>query len=473
MNTIAIITPNSKELEIYLRGSMDVDTICFDDVYRLEERLKVSPLRVDTLLIRDDGLKDNKYGTLKLNQAGDLLLNLLQRPLFEVDRIVYLNQTENTEHRELMEFIQSSKRIKTEVLISTQDAFQALMIKQLLIKSSVDFDDLNLTYRHVIKRKRGKMGNRSKYLAGFETDKAVVLEYNSFNPDINNDKKQLKRAVGTTKIQPTMDEVETLEELDLEVLTVEEKIETHKTVVVGVMGESKSGATTTSMILGASGSVYHKTLIIDMNYDNLGLSYVVEKTLFDEEVNNIKMSDLIRTGQGANTLREEMYDKNRLHILTLDMPAKGMVSKEEYGFFIANILNLVKNNYAYIIIDMPIEDLETYTGVVSKLDDIILCTPPYMNNIISMLTKVQESPILSMPIYDRISGIELDRIKCLRTRVFSTVNAGIKPITKEVFDRYSKAMIERTMKVTGIYSYTAKNYIDTVLFQQLLMGEER
>ena len=62
----------------------------------------------------------------------------------------------------------------------------------------------------------------------------------------------------------------------------------------------------------------------------------------------------------------------------------------------------------------------------------------------------------------------LTDVALLRTRVFSKVNREIKAVNKETIDKYSMALINRTLHVTGVYTYQAKSYLDTQLFAQLI-----
>ena len=83
------------------------------------------------------------------------------------------------------------------------------------------------------------------------------------------------------------------------------------------------------------------------------------------------------------------------------------------------------------------QDVIRYSEVVNKLDRMIVTTPPYMNNVIAMLTGM--TSLEKTKLFDSIdSDRTLRDIICLQTNVFR-VNNKIKPKTNKtgvLYDKY-------------------------------------
>lgn len=468
MERIAIITPDGTRIKEYLDNNMvNVEISTFNDIFVFYNRVKRSAFRADTLLMMDNGLKDTTYNSGTIDNGAALLKEVLaDMPLVEIERLIYLNTEKNVREYELIEFLKESKHIKVAIILARYPVYQAITIKELLINNSQTYQEGDYSHRYVIRKKRNEKTS-SRLLNQFETDKAVVLEYGTKNTNIDLIKGQLNQIVGKENIPETLTDESVIEPIDTNISDVEISNRS-KPLIIAVIGDSKSGATVTSTIMGASASTFEKTLLIDMNFTNLGLSYLAEKTLLDEQINNIKLADIISVSDGVVKLREQVFQKNQLHVLTNSLPAKKQMTQNEFGFAMANILRMYKNSYKYIIIDMPVDELSSYSNVLTMVDKVLLCTPPYMNNIISLLTKVSDSPLVKSQSFSVSENDVLRDVILFRTKVFSRVNKEIKAINIDVINRYSKALLKSKLKVTGIYQYDPKTYLDTVLFQSII-----
>lgn len=468
MERVAVITPDSTKIKEYLMGNINnVEVWAFNDIFLFYKRLKQSAFRADTLLIMDNGMRDTTYGAGTVDSGAALLKEILaDMPLVEIERVLYLNLDKNKKHKDLIEFLQGSKQIKARIILATYPEYQAIMIKELLIQNSQTYEDKENKFKYVIRKNRNEKSS-SRILNQYETNKAVILEHKTYNPEVDFVKGQLTEIVGQEQISTEVSDEEVIGSLDIDVDQVQ-KMETFGPQIIAVIGESKSGTSVTSMILGASAAVNGQTLLVDMNYTNLGLSYLVEKTLVEEEIQNIKMEDIISVSDGVVKLREAIYHKNNLHVLTNSLPAKRKMSKSEFGFIVSNILRLYRPSYKYIILDIPVSEIEVYSNVLSMVDKVVLTSPPYMNNIISLLSNVSKSILIKSPAFSSIEDNVFKNVLLLRTRVFSFVNKEIKPVKFEVVNRYAKEILKAELKVAGIYQYTPKSYLDTLLFKYII-----
>lgn len=468
MERISIITPDGDKIKSYLDANMEnIETTTFIDVFEFFDRVKQSAYRSDTLLIMDNGLKDNRYGADSIDTGAARLKEVLaDMPLVEIERVIYLNLEKNPKHYELMEFLRDSKYIKATIILAKYPEYKAITIKELLIQNSQTYGGPNNKYKYVVRKNRNERTS-SRILNQFETNKAVILEHRTANPNVEFIKSQIDEVVGEESVSVEVSDEEVIGNVEID--TNDDSVaQIDKPEIIAVVGESKSGASVTSMIMAASGAVFNQTLLVDMNYTNLGLSYLVEKTLVEDEINNIKLEDIIVKSEGTVSLREAVYKKNSLHILTNSLPAKAKMSISEFGFLIANILKMYKKSYRYIVLDVPIDEMEYYAQAMTMVDKVIMCTPPYMNNIISLMSKVSKSPLMKAPAFSEIENNQLKDVVMMRTKIFSRVNKEIKPVKIEVINRYARELIKSELKVTGVYLYTPKSYLDTILFKSIL-----
>lgn len=477
MNRIGIISPNSKTISTFLKQEMgSIECTEFMNVGEFADRLDRSPLRVDTLIIQDGGLSQSTSKPKIMESAEILKRVIANSPLFEVDRIIYLNKKENTNHYEVMKWFEESKEIKnkTTLIIHSYEKYTLEMIKQFLLQFEVSYDN-EVKYNLVIRKERNK-GLESKYLDRFETDKTVIIEHSMANPNIPVIKRQLETLAGDDVVENTdsTEDKKLLEEVNINIETLPKTAE-YKKKVIGVVGESKSGTSTTAMILASTLSMKGKTLVIDMNYNNLGLSYLVEKTLIPEEINIIRMStDLLEDRNGLKVLKEKIYNNKQLHALVNSLPVKTKYDNEMYAYFISNIVNSIKSSYDYIVLDIPLAEINYYLGVLNHIDKLVLTSPPYINNIVGMLEALSNSVLKNTDIYYRLKDNKntFKDIIMLRTLVFARVNKEIKPMSLNSVNKYSSSILNRIIPTTGVYVYSGTHYIDTVLLNQI-MGDSK
>ena len=468
MDKIAIVTPAREKLGTFLKHNINnIEIIEIADVYELQERLELAPLRVDTLLIMDEGMTDTRQGISSIRDAGVALMNSLSNPYFKLDRLIYLNKTENSQHRDIMTFIKEDKGYNFKLNIKTSNTFQAALIKEILLDSDLDMEGLELKYSYVIKTKKGKSVD-SKFLEEFQTDKALLLEHPIANTNKDRIKEQLSGIYGDSILKDEMvEELSPLDDLNQpkEIAWIDKPQNTEKKII-GFVGQGKSGTSTAALMAAMSGSEFDKTLVIDMNWDNLGLSYIMEKTLEESDYHKLDLSQLVNTEDKAAYISTELLNRKKLHAITLSLPVKKIIDKDVLSLVIANIIELVEKRYRFIIIDIPMQDVIRYSEVVNKLNRMIVTTPPYMNNVIAMLTGM--TSLEKTKLFDSIdSDRTLRDIICLQTNVFR-VNNKIKPIAIETFNKYADSLINRKMKRTGVYVYRLGDYRHPVLFQQLV-----
>lgn len=473
MEKIGIIGTSAETAGKFLEQTMDnVKTYQFLNVQQFASRVQASPLRIDTLIMLDTGISSSSSMESIRDGAEIFKRTIINNELFELGRVLYLNTEANENHRKVMKLFEEYKDVARKGItfkVFVYPSYPLEMVKTLLTKSEASF--INEVEYSLVIRKERDMDLQSRTLERFETDKTVIVEHSVANTEIDKIKDQMSELYGD-RVIPTVDSNINKELIEEPEVPPEPPIPEviKKCKIVGVLGESKSGTSTAAMILGATAARYGKTLILDLNYGNLGLSYLAEKTLIDSEINLIDLrKDILESTEGIKVLREKTFNAKRLHILANSLPVVEEYSNEDYSFMLSNIVESIKTSYDYIIMDIPVSEMDQYGALINNLDKLVLTSPPYMNNIVSLLTEVGQSQLKQTNIFSRIEGnMLLTDVALLRTRVFAKVNREIKAVNKETIDKYSMALINRTLHVTGVYTYQAKSYLDTQLFAQLI-----
>lgn len=442
------------------------------DIMELENKTSQTFLRCDVLLMRDDAFIDSKTNIKDYSITGSLIYTILKREYFEANKIIAMVSEDNIEILDLLKGINTSEDIKTEIDIMSKKSFTMNTVKQIVLENSNVFENEEPEYLYVVKTARGKEIDRNKLHTTEEVPMKVVLQGSNY--DIQNIKESTKDIYKGKKLREinkyNKDLDNTDEEIadsDIAVSTESVKEVEHRCKTYLLTGEPKSGTSTMALIAGATASQRYKTLLIDMNWNNLGLSFLVEKTLIDYEINSMNISDYI-AGGNIEKIKTDMYNKAQLHILNLSLPIKSVFTRYDYGYIINIILNYAKDVYDYILIDSSIYELKDYPKLLSNLDRIYITTPPYMNNIVSIMTAIKKSNLVNLKLFtDLNNNGNLENVTLIRTAVYTTVNKNIKVIGKPIIDRYSEEAFGNRLEVSAVYVYKGNTYLDTPLFTQL------
>ena len=470
MKSIMIISPFWEKIKAGVQDSIPAITVdgC-KDVYQLEDKVSKSFLRYDLLIIRDDALVETKLNTCNLTSAGTILYSILKKEFFEIKQICFLVNDDKPDRAKLLENISTSqelKGIKIDLLIERQFTVDFIVHLITNITSTKIKNDVKETY--VIKKLRGKEVDTSTIKESYTAKPIKVLL-----PGSNMEKPEIKKVLTSIyeneKLQQTsQNEDEFLVELERVKLKEEDLIQYHKkrkADVIAVTGESKSGVSTLALILASTAAKTEKVLLIDMSWVNLGLTYLLEKTVLASDV-NIMPLDKYTENMKLEDLKSDMFNTKNLHALTLRLPIKSILTRYDYGFMVGSIIDYAKGIYNKIIIDMPMVDTEDYSSVYKHVDKVLVTSQPYMPNLISTFTQIKKLNVFKDEIFkSNIDGV-LDRVLLVRTAP-SRANENIKPISKTYINKYAKELLGNELSITAIYVYNGKSYIDDYLYEQL------
>lgn len=430
------------------------------------------------MIISDTAFFDPLTELPSIAESGTVLLQSFAKPFLSVERLLFLNNP-NKNHNifQIAQYVTEEVNIKgrAKAEIKTRDSFSVEEVKSFIIEFKGDYTDVNPEYKYVIRKKRSESINNA-VLPNLSTDRVLIADYAEMNIEKERIKKQSKEITKGEELEELVSPDQEIQTIDIMVPDWIRELNNNDNKFIGVAGESKSGTSTSALIIASSASEIDKTLLVDMNFSNLGLSYLVEKTIIESEVNNIIMSELIKGGtttneSGLRILKNESMKKEKLHILTLDLTTTQLlVTERDFCFYLKNLLSSIENNYRFIVFDIPLDRIKDFRPIVDRLDKMILVSPPYMNNIVSTLTCLTQEETNKTPIFNRVTeGKNLRDVILMRTDVFPIVHPNIKPITTRLINSKATTLIDRTMPVTGVYRFKQK-YNDLGLFKQLMVG---
>lgn len=479
MEKVLVIAKEHNTIIDYLK--MQIDNIEFEgmvDIYDLNVRAS-GPLRVKTIIVLDTAFRNNKLGIDDPSEAGRILIDLLNSPLFKVEYLTFLNVLSEKTIRttNLINFIKDSYTGTTAIEVKTK-AGQFLVedVKRAITEREKDFIQTEPDTSYVIKKKRSS-NVRDIPIEHFPTDRVLVTDYYTKMEGKERAKQSLINAIGDRESGATLEVGGDIVELDgIELPPILRERKEKKCKFITVTGESKSGCSTMAMILASSASNIGKTLVVDLNYTNLGLSYIAEKTLIPTEVNIIPIPEMIERGKVSNRssmeiLQDQCLHTNQLHVLSLKLSLKEVLDAKGLSFFVENILHVVREYYSFIVFDIPLYDVDNFENIVNFSDKVIVCSPPFKNNIISTLFTLQNSKIRMLDIFtDTNLSNKNDNVILMRTNIFRKVHPNIKPMKTKDINKYTKEINNFEIKVTGIFEYKGK-YNEENLIQELLISE--
>lgn len=390
LGTSTEVTANNL-LETY--GSIEID-----HMYMYLEQMCMGlsgiPVTVDKVLIHEDALGDDPSNTL----LG--LQTLIDGKFFLAKEILFLLKVDSP----VIEYINFIFKDYPNVFPKFSPVYNFQMITELLGgRDALKQNKVELEYAEVVRKKVGS-SNSVTLTANSEDGKAslVVDDIDSINNlflkleaqahvvAINN------KFVSTEAIQPKIGEIDKVDGVPEQFLPeIEEKKEATKNVLV-VSGEKGSGKTSFAYALGKSYGLNKRTLLIDLNISNLGLSSVIEQ--MKDNITVVFLHDLLNKGgkdDVGNTkaiISKLLNSTTNLNALTLSMETKELVRNEEVlASIVEIILAKLKRHFEIIIIDLPLSKYNQYSFIFNNCNYLLLTFYRNMSSIVSLSTFLAES----------------------------------------------------------------------------------
>ena len=235
-----------------------------------------------------------------------------------------------------------------------------------------------------------------------------------------------------------------------------------------ILRSFKSGVSTTALTLAKTASTEDKTLLIDLNWDNLGLTYTVKSLMKnDADIELIELSSLI---EDIDLLNVKSFSKKMLHVICLSLPVKESFTESQLELLIMNVLNIIGARYNTIIFDIPAKSTKNMFNIMNISDRIFLCTPPHLNNLVSLYTTLNENNFQNLSVFNKTVKLEngqkfSEDIILIQNSVFAV--SKLNKFTSDNFIKYTEYYFDFLFRKTGIIFNKQDTWISTQLYKQL------
>ena len=447
------VYPNIVELRDYVLGTEDVEG---------------RPLKIDKLMLLDDGF--GVSGSF-VSASFTSFIELCKAKFFNVKYIIYVNKTENVVHREYLDFLIENKEITQDIKVVTTDVITPDIISDAISITKTYNTSGDVEYSRIIKKRRGSREISTGLIPKFSTDKTLLVELPTAKP--SNLDNILKSAIPNKILQDDYKDMlseEPTEELNIDGIELKHSnpIIRRRIKNICVTGESKSGVSTTALTLAKTASTEDKTLLIDLNWDNLGLTYTVKSLMKnDADIELIELSSLI---EDIDLLNVKSFSKKMLHVICLSLPVKESFTESQLELLIMNVLNIIGARYNTIIFDIPAKSTKNMFNIMNVSDRIFLCTPPHLNNLVSLYTTLNENNFQNLSVFNKTVKLENGQkfnedIILIQNSVFAV--SKLNKFTSDNFIKYTEYYFDFLFRKTGIIFNKQDTWISTQLYKQL------
>lgn len=426
---IHIVSASQKEIVNYLKTRMKGDRITgYDNIRDFYDRISKSGLQAERLVVYTSSLAITDDPT-NYNSGFDLLTEVIRSHYLQVDRVIFINEYAtdfDDAYRGKFEICEEDvrrKRLKNciekeHAKAETYDGrVTHTKLHDILTQENFKPPEIKTNDVVVISKRRGSdITNRQLFPEELSDD---IPGYRTvYESDI---KKEVIDSLKDNCTVVDMTEHISAEELECipeDLIPIIENVVLDKTLLVtgGV------GVTTTALLFAKRASILGKTLVVDCNFNNMGLSYLMEEMFLDEQQERSvalhqKHNDYDTVGRFARietnmllneqenpsdimqSIYNQIYRKERLHFLALDIRVatrfNGCVEP-----VLVNLINHMKTSYDFIILDMPLNLIDQFPRLISKYVNKVLVTmAPYQHKISSTIKQLSDTMISKTAVY--------------------------------------------------------------------------
>lgn len=406
-----------------------------------------SALRTDFFIIEDSAIKLEN----KIDSHFTQLSSILSHRFFRASMILFLNKSENVNFADRYEFLMEDfQNMKCNLV--TQDTFRASDINKFLEIKPKEYKPVELDDVVICQKFRGKDLEPHSFV---ERDFSGSIKSSSFRPSKAD---QYKAPFQDNTMHLSLDSQRQTVEIDDFSTDFNIPYKGIKGATIAVTGLDNSGVSTTALVLAnTSATMGYKTLLVDCDFINIGLSYLAEQLLKDKPLTNINLSDAF--SKSLSYVKSRSYSDNFLHILTLNLSILKK-AKNSLEMCILNILTQLKDSYQFIILDIPMRVIDSYTTLLNRsVDKIVMTSSPYLDKTISSLRVLSKSNIINTKAY-------YENNLCIA--MLGLINRNLPIINRKMFNAYSNEFLGRELPCTKMFQLKNDLFISKSLFMGIL-----
>ena len=386
-NRLIIIGSRADSIKRDIETQLTYDVRAYNTINEVYREIEKIPMACNIMLIMDDGViqsPDDYYS------GTSTLKKLVQFPTLKVDRYLYLSYSFNQEVCDKVSFILEQFKDKSSVVdVRTAPDWKLMKIKEAILHESKDRETQILKSEIIIKP-RGAVEVKTREVTEMPhaTPKITKHYLASESKQTITNKKRIE--INPDAEQPELGEDVDISDSDKDILrkiaTENKRIIQER--VIAVTGCRGSGITTTAMTLANTLADSHKVLMIDINNNNLSLSLSAVKS-DNPKICSIPLYQIVENRRRENPidrLKEISIDMGNkpLHVLSLH---KSMMDLESLDFLLLNIIEGLRLEYSYVILDIP--NIELHQELCSIIDLILICTAPFAPNVEELKKKMK------------------------------------------------------------------------------------
>lgn len=463
---ITIISPSARKLEEYINKSSQGNTVTsFLSTQDFYNKVNHNSHRTNIIMILDEALVENK--------DFEYLLDTLYHRFLSCDKVLFLNKEDNPTNLDRYNFIMEdikSKKLPIEIVIKVASIYKSSdlleYIKEGVFESEVlKKDDMVViqTKRTVQRQILGNSSFQEEEVDGTFTD-------NYYNPTHQGVAKLYQNDTTEINLTSQID----IPNIDVETFQTEmdklDRVLSHQTKpllkYLTVTGTQNSGVTTTVLSLGHIASQYGKVLLIDCNPSALGLSWLSElyqskPILFPTNIHRIPVTDILNTNI-VQAIRNHTTNSSPIHILSLDYK---LTKRLDVSMLMTNILNIVKDNYRYVIFDIPLDEINNFSQILNLSDKVIVTNIPYVHKTIHNLNKIKQESILP-----NTKHFLQDTLLLFNVGIPS--KNGVPTLTRTELNYYTQNILGKEIPTLKVFQLIEDNYQDCKLHFETIMEVE-
>lgn len=460
---ITLVSANSS-LEGYLNQVTQGNLIkSYPNIINLYDKVISSAVRTQLLIIQDNAIDIKDF---------DKLIDIINHKFFYCSKIVFLNLTANLSHKERYEFIAEevkNSKISLEIIVITKDNFKSTDLLNIIKEDNKIFEEVETSNIAIVQTSRHNVNRTilgNKMLTPSDVDGVFKDDFKEVNEEkfiktFQNDTNPIN--LNNKDIMPEIvyDTFETeISKVDRQIFQDNQK--SYKYLIC--TGIRNSGVTSTAFTMGVCASKYGKTLIVDCDNITMGASLLSEifietPLLLPVKLGVISTANLYK--KGLNEIKSETMDSAPLHILTINYDLTKKINN--ISLLLLNIVNAIKDNYRYIIFDIPISNINNCVDIITQFSDKILINNiPYINKTINILRDIKEKTIL-------LSTSQFKNDNLIIYNIGIPNENKIPILSRSQLNNYISNIFGKEVKATKIFQLIGANYEDAMPFFKEIM----
>ena len=452
-NIVIILGERTKDikrtLDTHYRDSVRV-VDAFDTPNEFAEKYSKTPLRADRIIIHESSLLRDRYTNIESIKSTLSGFNVKFKQCYilisydkDIKELVdYLLEDDTFVNRNKVRSFQHELYTPVQIIEYCLDK----IARRHFVTTETEFDD-------VVRVKRNadstfKLDNEQEEEEEVRPSELIVLEKDSVRAkELNEKLKNLtslsnlveneawennrifRDLLALDRIQQVGQQTKNFN-VDYSTFHLKDKVKKVENNIFLVTGEKRSGKTTLTYALGKSASSANKrTLIVDLDFTNFGLSHLTETQV---EYASVMLIQDFGTGMFKNALRTLVNSKTNLNVLASNSKTLTALNGIDPMALAQLIAYSCRKYFDVIVVDINFDNIDDCVELINNCEKLIFTVPNTMSCLYDLFNNMKDKGILKnyanahkvvipMDIFNKINGnsyLQGSSIKNLTKTVF-------------------------------------------------------